>query len=147
MRTLFAAIMLLLAFGARAEPAAEIRATYDRLVAAQNARDLAAVGAMFVDGPQFLWISNGQPYWGREATLRRMAAFQTAEVWRVEPALDRAVPVVLTPDSGFLHLPLDLVIGDAAAPNRYSFLVGVLCVRTPLGWRIAALFTTDLKTE
>jgi hypothetical protein len=37
------------------------------------------------------------------------------------------------------------VIGSAKAPDRLRFLVSMLCVRTPDGWRIAALFTTTAK--
>jgi len=30
-------------------------------------------------------------------------------------------------------------------PDRLRFLVSVLCVKTPAGWRIAALFTSTEK--
>jgi hypothetical protein len=45
----------------------------------------------------------------------------------------------------FLHLPLVLVIGPKANPDRLRFLVSMLGVATPDGWRIAALFTTTEK--
>ncbi len=133
---------------ARAAPADDIRATYDRFAAAQNARDLKAIGAVFIDGPDFLWVSDGQSFWGREAVLERMSSFQQAEIWRVEPALDKARAVMVTETSGFLHLPLDLVIGAKTSdPDRLTFLVSVLCVKTSEGWRIAALFTTTAKQQ
>ena len=45
----------------------------------------------------------------------------------------------------YLHLPLTLVIGAAARPDRLRFLVSLLGVETAQGWRIAALFTTSEK--
>ena len=74
-----------------------------------------------------------------------MASFQGAEVWRVEPDLDRAVAVPVSDRVAYLHLPLTLVIGPAAHPDRLRFLVSVLGVETAEGWRIAALFTTSEK--
>ena len=124
----------------------EVRATYDRFVAAQNARDLRRVRELLLDGPQFLWVSDGMSVWGREAMLERMASFQEAEVWRVEPDLARAEPVRVTDATAFLHLPLTLVIGSQPSPDRLRFLVSILCVRGIDGWRIAALFTTNAKS-
>ena len=65
--------------GARADEA-DIRATYKDFAAAQNARDLHKIGALLLDSPRFLWVSDGQSVWGREATLARMASFQEAPV-------------------------------------------------------------------
>ena len=120
--------------GARADEA-DIRATYKDFAAAQNARDLHKIGALLLYSPR----------WGREATLARMASFQEAPVWRVEPDLAKAVAVEVDANAGYLHLPLQLVIGASENPDRLRFLVSVLCVRTTEGWRIAALFTTSEK--
>jgi ketosteroid isomerase-like protein len=148
-RSIVAALMLMTTLAAPRPAAAgtaeEVRAAYQRFVTAQNARDLAAVREVLADTPQFLWVSDGQSIWGREATLSRMASFQEAEIWRVEPGLQQSVTVPVSDDAGFLHLPLDLVIGAAGGPDRLKFLVSVLCVKTGQGWRIAALFTTTAK--
>ena len=131
---------------ARADWSEEVRATYERFVAAQNARDLRRVREMLLDGPQFLWVTDGMSVWGREAMLERMASFQEAEVWRVEPDLARAEPVRVTEATAFLHLSLTLVIGSQPSPDRLRFLVSILCVRGIDGWRIAALFTTNARS-
>ena len=68
-------------------------------------------------------------------------------MWRVDPDLARSVPVVLSDKSAYLHLPLALTIGPRAEPDRLRFLVSVLGIETPLGWRIAALFTTTEKLK
>jgi hypothetical protein len=138
---------LALSPAAAAGPDEEVRSLYGRFAAAQNARDLAKVGALFVDSPQFLWVSDGKSIWGREATLARMASFQQAPVWVVEPDLAKAVVVPVSDGTAFLHLPLLLIIGPADAPDRLPFLVSMLCTQTPQGWRIAALFTTGDKPE
>jgi ketosteroid isomerase-like protein len=132
---------------ARADWGDEVRATYLAFAAAQNARDLKSVRSLLLDSPQFLWVSDGRSVWGPDATIARMASFQEAEVWRVEPALADAVPVRMGTGSAFLHLPLRLVIGSAAEPDRLKFLVTALCSRTADGWRIAALFTTTDKSD
>jgi len=132
---------------ASADSAGEALSLYNRFAAAQNAHDLAAVEAVLLDSPQFLWVSDGMSIWGRAATLKRMALFQTAEIWRVDPDLAAAVAVPVDERTAFLHLPLTLAIGSPAKGiDRVRFLVSVLCVETAEGWRIAALFTTGDKS-
>ena len=149
MRTTFAAVALLVATlvapAARAAPADEVRALYARFLAAQNARDLQRVRSVLWDSPRFLWVSDGMSVWGPDALVERMGQFQKAEVWRVDPDLARAVAVEVSERTAYLHLPLVLTIGSGAKPDRLRFLVSMLGVETPQGWRIAALFTTNEK--
>jgi len=151
MKRLIATIALLsLAMSAApagAGTAEELRALYARFLAAQNAHDVAAVRPLLAEGPRFLWVSDGKTFWGRETMLERMGSFQAAEVWRVAPDLERAATVEIGADAGYLHLPLELIIGAKANPDRLRFLVSMLGVKTPAGWRIAALFTTTEKPE
>jgi len=147
MKRIAAALALVAAIlttpGAMADPADEARAVYRQFAVAQNMHDLEKVAALLLDSPEFLWVSDGKSIWGREAVLKRMALFQEARVWRVAPELDKAVAVTVSDNTAFLHLPLELAIAfSAAEPDRLRFLVSVLCVGTPEGWRIAALFTT-----
>jgi Domain of unknown function (DUF4440) len=148
MKRTLAVLTLVAAFAPSATwagPTEEARAIYDRFVAAQNARDLDKVRPLLLDSPQFLWVSDGMTFWGRETMLERMASFQEAEVWRVEPELDKAVAVEVDAGAAYLHLPLKLVIGASSSPDRIRFLVSMLCKQTIEGWRIAALFTTTSK--
>ncbi len=123
----------------------EIRAVYGDFVAAQNDRDVERIGAFFIDGPDFLWVSDGQSFWGRDAVLARMSNFQRAEIWRVEPDLDAARIVALGDDLAMLHMTLALVIGRAEQPTRIRFVVSILFRRVDADWRIAALLTTNEK--
>lgn len=144
-RLLLACLFLLAGPAVAGEPAVEVRALYERFAAAQNARDLDRVRRLLLESPRFLWVSDGQSLWGPDAVLARMASFQGAEVWRVEPDLAQAVAVPIGAGVAYLHLPLVLVIGPTGNPDRLRFLVSMLGVETAQGWRIAALFTTTEK--
>jgi ketosteroid isomerase-like protein len=151
MKTVLAGVALVVAAmtspEAQAAPADEVQTVYGRFLAAQNARDLQQVRSVLWDSPKFLWVSDGRSVWGPDALAERMSQFQRAEVWRVEPDLAKAVPVELSGTTAYLHLPLVLTIGSNAMPDRLRFLVSVLGIETPEGWRIAALFTTTEKPK
>lgn len=140
-------VCLAVAAPALADPADEVRALYADFAAAQNARDIDAVRGFLSDSPDFLWISDGRPVWGREAMLTRMAGFQKAEVWRVEPEYTAARVILLDADTAVLHIPLVLMLGAKADPARLRWLVEVLCQKQATGWRIAGLFTAEDKRE
>lgn len=122
---------------------AEVKALYESFVSAQNARDLMRVREALWDSPSFVWISDGKPFWGREALIERMSAFQKAEVWSVSPDRARARVVEVSPLSAVLYQPLRLTLGPKREPKTIAFLVNVLCIRTAEGWRVAALYTTE----
>ena len=144
-------IVLALAAGlsaspALAGPAEEARRLYAEFVTAQNAHDLDRVRSLFVASPSFLWVTNGLAVWGPNAAVARLSRFHANEVWRIEPAEDRARPVEVNASSAVLHIPLVLVVGPRAEPQRFHILVSALATDTDDGWRIAALFTTDENT-
>jgi hypothetical protein len=145
----FAFLAVIFAAGrAAADPSAEARVIYEKFAAAQNLRDLEKVRSLLLDSPEFLWVSDGKSIWGPDAVLKRMALFQEASIWHVDPDLNRAVTVTVSEHTAFLHLPLELTLAFAPAePQRLRFLVSVLCVETSQGWRIAALFTTTENPE
>ena len=141
-------VLILTAWGfssARADQRDELLKLYKRFVTAQNAHDLLAVRRLLSNSPDFLWVSDGQPVWGADATVSRMSSFQKSAVWRVDPALDKARAVVLSGDVGFLHLPLVLTIGSAEAQDHLPFLVEMVARRGADGWTIEALLTTNDK--
>ena len=142
-RRALAALPLLAVAEARATPLDQVRETYRRFVAAQNARDVAAVRGFLLDSPDYLWISDGRAYWGPEAMLARFGGFQALEVWEARPDFGAMRAVAVADDVAFLHFPLELLVGSRAAPERYHFLIDALFRRVGDGWRIAALFTTN----
>ena len=130
---------------AMADPQQEVRDLYAAFVTAQNQHDIDAVRPLLSDRPDFLWISDGRPVWGREAMLARMADFQKAEVWRVEPEYAASRVILLDDDTAVFHLPLLLVLGTKADPARLKWLVEVICQKEATGWRIAGLYTAQDK--
>jgi hypothetical protein len=46
---------------ASAAPEDEVRGTFGRFVAAQNAHDVKAVESLLLNSPDFLWITRGTP--------------------------------------------------------------------------------------
>jgi len=139
------ALWIALAGPACADPQQDIRDLYTAFVTAQNAHDIDAVRPLLSDRPDFLWISDGRPVWGREAMLERMAEFQNAEVWRVEPDYGASQVILLDEDTAVFHLPLLLVLGTKADPARLKWLVEVICQKEAAGWRIAGLYTAQDK--
>jgi uncharacterized protein (TIGR02246 family) len=121
----------------------EIRALYARFLTAQNARDLGAVRSTLIESPDFLWISDGKPFWGPDALIERMSAFQKADIWFVTPDGQRARVVHAGPETAYLFQPLTLTLGPRGDARTIAFLVNVLCTKARSGWRIAALFTTE----
>ena len=151
MKWTFAATLVALSLGASspapANVADDVRAVYDQFAAAQNTRDLAKVKTFLVNSPKFLWVSDGMSFWGPDALVKRMAEFQLAEVWHVDPDLADAAIVEVDDGAAYIHMPLALTIGLKAKPDVIHFLVSILCVKRAQGWRIAALFTTTEKTK
>lgn len=148
LKALALAVVIFLAGPASSEAksiADDVRALYDRFVTAQNDRDLDAVRQVLSDREDFLWISDGKPFWGREAMITRMASFQEAEVWRVEPEYASAKVVEMSSEAAYLHVPLVLVLGRRESPAKLRWLVEVLCQKSDGEWRIAALFTAEDK--
>ena len=137
------ALGIALASPALADPRQEVRDLYTAFVSAQNQHDIDAVRPLLSDRPEFLWISDGRPVWGREAMLTRMADFQKAEVWRVEPEYAASQVILLDEDTAVFHLPLLLVLGTKADPARLKWLVEVICQKEATGWRIAGLYTAQ----
>ena len=150
LRKFHTALAFLCAFVAQSAGATvpdDILALYQRFYTAQNAHDLKAVAQNLWDSPDFLWVSDGKSIWGRDKTLQRMSNFQSADIWRVEPNLTKARVVEVNDGTAYLHLTLDLVIGAKDKPDRFPFLVSMLCARTNEGWKITALFTTAPKPD
>src|SRR5512141_1440920 len=65
-------------------PEEEVRAVFDRFVAAQNEHDVKSVEALLLDSPQFLWITRGNAVWGRAEALKRFEGLY-AGTWHLEP--------------------------------------------------------------
>jgi ketosteroid isomerase-like protein len=79
-------LLVVLSGMARADSEDEVRALFEKFVAAQNAHDIKAVGELLQDSPQFLWITRGTPIWGRDAALKRFETLYQGS-WFLEPKI------------------------------------------------------------
>ncbi len=145
MRALLCALLFALFANVAAadEVETKILETYKQFAEAQNARDLQRARSYLVDGSDFLWVSDGKTFWGRDVAIARMGGFQTNEVWHAEADLPAARVVKLTGETALLHMPLILALGSNPSPSRIPFLVSILFVLRNAEWKIAALLTTD----
>jgi ketosteroid isomerase-like protein len=123
---------------ALAAPEDEVRATFDRFVAAQNAHDLKTVESLLLGSPNFLWITRGTPVWGADAALKRFAALYEG-TWRLEP--DAGLKIVMIGDAAAqLYVPMLFTIG---APGQQAqpvkFLFNQVLMNTPSGWKVSSI--------
>ena len=138
----FLSIVALVIFGfvcgpASAKPEDEVRAQFDRFVAAQNAHDIKALGDLLLDSPNFLWITRGTPIWGREAALMRFETLYKG-TWMLDPRKEELKITMFRDDVAQLFVPIMFSIGaagESVQPAR--FLMNQLIVKTPSGWKTA----------
>ncbi|HJU82980.1 MAG TPA: nuclear transport factor 2 family protein [Holophagaceae bacterium] len=120
-------------------PDTELRAVFDRFVAAQNAHDLVAVEGLLADSPSFLWITKGTVVTTRAEALKRFEALYKG-TWRLDP--DMAQFRVVASDHGMaqLFVPVTFTIGaPGQAAQKTRFLMNQVLLKGPGGWRITGL--------
>lgn len=132
-------LMLSFAGGAQAETQEDVKGRFDAFVAAQNAHDVEAVGALLQDSPDFLWITRGAPIWGRDAALERFKTLYQG-TWSLDPMTEELKIVELGPDVAQLYVPVTFMIapsGQEAQPMR--FLLNQIWLRTGGEWKISSI--------
>ena len=95
-----------------AAPEAEVRATFERFVAAQNDHDAKAVEALLLDSPNFLWITRGAPVWGTDAAMKRFATLYRG-TWRLDPEAASLKVMMLGDGVAQLYVPITFTIGPS----------------------------------
>jgi hypothetical protein len=122
-----------------AGPEDEVRATFERFVAAQNAHDIKAVEAVLLGSPNFLWITRGTPIWGRDAALERFSALYDG-TWRLEPEPSGLKITMFGDGIAQIYVPTLFTIGAAGqSPQQTRFLLNQMLVKTPDGWRVSSI--------
>jgi uncharacterized protein (TIGR02246 family) len=119
----------------------EVKAVFQKFIAAQNAHDLSAARELLQDSPQLLWIARGAPIRGRDSVLE---GFQKnyEGTWVLEPEFDKTQITVLSSHVVQLFVPAMITIapkGEVARARR--FLLTQIYVSTPLGWKLATIVT------
>ena len=135
----FTVVATLLASAHAATMEEEVRAVFDRYVAIQNAHDLKSMRNLFVDSPDFLWISRGKPIWGREAALKELEE-RYKGTWHLE--VDRKELRVISVSRRVAHVyaTTQVTAGDAGAkPAKTRAYINLVMVKKPDGWQIASV--------
>ena len=138
--TIIVAAALTCTVSARADTDDEVRLLFGQFVAAQNAHDIAAVRDILHDSPQFLWITRGVQYWGREAALHRFEEYYRG-TWTLEPRNDQIRITELAPGVAQLVAPTIFRIappGEVAQPSL--FVLNHIYLKTAAGWKLASIF-------
>ncbi len=124
---------------ARAATDDDIRATFGRFVAAQNAHDPAAVRALLADSPNFLWITRGNVIWGRDAAIKRFEA-NYAGTWKLAPKMSDLTVIVLNDGAAQLFVPVLFTTGPAGQPVQQSWsFINQTLVKTADGWKVMSI--------
>ena len=122
----------------------DVRATFDRFVAAQNAHDVSAVRDSLLDSPNFLWVTRGAPIWGRDAALKRFETLYQG-TWKLSPDTSNLRVVLLSDTTVQLFVPIMFNIGPPGQPAPDApFLMNQTLVKTAAGWRIASILPIPL---
>ena len=117
----------------------EVRATFDRFVAAQNAHDIKAVESLLLGSPNFLWITRGAPIWGPDAALKRFTALYEG-TWRLDPETAGLKVAMIGDGAAHVYVPISFMIGapgQQAQPAR--FLMNMIWTKTPGGWKVSSI--------
>jgi hypothetical protein len=119
----------------------EILGVFNRLVAALNAHDRAAVAELLLDSRDFVWAQYaGHSIWGSSEALDALE-HDWKGPWRVEPQFGELRVASLAADSAVLITPLLLTEGPTTVPVRW----GGVFLKTRTGWRIGSVFITPFN--
>lgn len=131
---------------ANAAPEDEVRSTFDRFVAAQNAHDIKAVESLLLASADFLWITRGAPVWGLDAALKRFAALYEG-TWRLDPELSSLKVIMIGEGVAQVYVPIVFTIGAATEPPQQAkFLMNQVLVKTHTGWRVSSILPIPVPT-
>lgn len=128
----------------------QIRALFSNQAKAETDHDIDALKAMFAPGhpgepDPVSFVARAYRFWGKDAVI---AHFQKAfaGTWSVEPDETAVRLIPLNDETVQIYAPTRVTIGapgEAAATS--TFFINEFAVRTPLGWRIAAVIPVPAR--
>jgi ketosteroid isomerase-like protein len=126
-------------YPALAAPEDEVRATFERFVAVQNAHDEKALAGLLLDSPDFLWITRGTAVWGHDQAMKRFVGlFQGS--WQLAPELSGLKVTVIGEGVAQLFVPIVFTIGTAGQPAQTTtFLMNQILRKTADGWKVSSI--------
>ena len=122
----------------------EIRDLFSSQTKAETDHDLAALNEMFASGypgqpDPVSFVARAYRFWGKDAVI---AHFQKtfAGTWSVEPDETAVRLIPLNDETVQIYAPTRVTIGAPGKAAATSvFLINEFAVRTPSGWKIAAV--------
>ena len=146
--TAYLAVMLMSLTTASAAdaPEDEVRATFERFVAAQNAHDIKAVESLLLTSSDFLWITRGTPVWGPEAALKRFTALYEG-TWRLEPEASGLKVTMIGDGAAQVYVPIVFTIGaPGQQPQPTRFLMNLVLTKTANAWKVSSILPIPAPT-
>ena len=122
----------------------EVKAVFLKQAAAATAHDIAAFEQVFAPTPAgqpdpVNFVARAYQFWGKTALIEHFKETFKG-VWRFEPDAERVTIIPLTPDTAEIYAPTQVTSGTSSETAKTApFLVYEVAVRTPEGWRIAAI--------
>jgi len=122
----------------------EVKAVFLQQAAAATAHDIAAFERVFAPTPAgqpdpVAFVARAYQFWGKPALIEHFKETFKG-VWRFEPDAERVKVIALTPDTAEIYAPTQVTSGTSSETAKtVPFLVYEVAVRTPEGWRIAAI--------
>jgi len=117
----------------------EVRAVFDKWIAAQNAHDLKGIRNLLSDSPDMLWISRGKPIWGRDAALKTLEE-RYKGTWKIEVDRKELRVISVSRRVAQVYAPTQLTSGEPGAePSRNRVFINLVMVKKPEGWQIVSI--------
>jgi len=117
----------------------EVRAVFDKYIAAQNAHDLKTVRTLLLAPTDLLWISQGRPLWGRDAALKGLED-RYRGTWHIDVDRKEFRVVSVSRRVAQVYAQTQLTVGDPGVePARNRVYINLVMVKKPEGWRIASI--------
>jgi hypothetical protein len=127
---------------------ADARASFMRLVAAQNAHDAGAVRGMLWNSPKMLWYTRGTEVRGPEAVVHVLRHY-FAGTWHLDPDMSDFHATAINSETLQILVPIVFTRGDTGGvPQQSRILIDQTYTLTAAGWRVASIFAvanTKLK--
>ena len=130
----FAGAGLLTVEPAAASPPEGVKATFRKFVAAENAHDLRAMGALLSDSPDFIWIAPGSVATTRDAALKRYEELFTDQ-WSIRPDWATYQSMMLDVSTAEIFVRGAAAKEGQGQPAAMNFVL----INTPSGWRVLSI--------
>lgn len=129
-----------------AKPEEELRSTFSKFIAAQNAHDLKALEPLLLDSPDFLWITRGVPVWGRAEALKKFEILYQG-TWHLEPDPEVFRVVQSRGDMAHIFVPVVFTIGAPGQQARQALIyLNQTLVKIGGIWRVASILPVTVPT-